>query len=187
MILKTPIRPSPSLQNDNLMHATSSLLLVTLCSATAFAAEPAAWTVASPDNKLALTFTLGEDHHLSYTFRADGRELIAKSRVGYETAGVTEKSRHAIDSAWKPLWGKRAVVPERFRELVLDCKTYQLEARAYDDGVAFRYVGGSGPEGTDFQFAGDRLRQLPRQLGSLPRPFSQCPHATLPLRSRHGM
>ena len=137
------------------MHATSLLLLATLCSATAFAAEPAAWTVTSPDNKLALTFTPGEDHRLSYTFRADGHDLIAKSRVGYETAGVTEKSRRAIDSVWKPLWGKRGVVPERFREVVLDCRSYQLEARAYNDGVAFRYVGGSGPEGTDFQFAGD--------------------------------
>ncbi|MCX6872412.1 MAG: hypothetical protein NTW21_01170 [Verrucomicrobia bacterium] len=83
-------------------------------------------------------------------------------------------------------------MPERFRELVLECRIYQLEARAYDDGVAFRYLGGSGPECTDFQFAGDRLRQPPRQL-SLRRtggPISQCPHAadscaSAPVSARH--
>lgn len=54
------------------------------------------------------------------------------------------------------MWGKRAVVPERFK---VDLTTHRLVARAYDDGVAFRYELPAGFAGTNeqtaFNFAGD--------------------------------
>ena len=62
------------------------------------------------------------------------------------------------DTVWKPVWGKRAVVPDLFHELTLDLKSYRLVARAYDDGVAFRYelpAGKATGELTQFNFAGD--------------------------------
>ncbi len=120
---------------------------------TAFAAAPL--EVKSPDGKLQLTFEVKDEGRLTYSFRADGRELIQSSPVGFEGGKLAGSSRRSVNTAWKPLWGKRAVVPDRFNELTLDLTTYRLEARAYDDGVAFRYVGGAGPDQTQFRFAGD--------------------------------
>jgi alpha-glucosidase len=123
------------------------------CSGTAQAAAPL--TVTSPDGKLQLAFICGDDGRVTYSLKADGRELIGASQVGFAGGMLGGSSRRAVDMVWKPLWGKRAVVPDRFNELTLDLKTYQLQARAYDDGVAFRYIGGAGAEQTQFNFAGD--------------------------------
>jgi alpha-glucosidase len=50
-------------------------------------------------------------------------------------------------------------VPEHFQEATLDLTTYRLTARAYDDGIAFRYELPPGFAGTNeqtaFNFAGD--------------------------------
>jgi alpha-glucosidase len=126
------------------------------------AAEPL--TVASPDGRLKLILEEDADHHLSYSFQADGRPLINSSPLGFTMKDpaavkqVTGTSRRSIDTVWKPVWGKRTVVPERFNELTLDLTSYRIVARAYDDGVAFRYdtpPADATAERTRFNFAGD--------------------------------
>jgi alpha-glucosidase len=136
------------------------LLLTTACLAhSAAAAEPL--TVASPDGRLQLAFTCAPDGQLTYTFQADGRMLINASPLGL--AGLAKPalagtSRRSVNTVWKPVWGKRAVVPDVFHELTLDLTIFRLVARAYDDGVAFRYETPSAKataELTEFRFAGD--------------------------------
>ncbi len=126
-------------------------LLGCLASAECWDPQP----LVSPDGKLELVFSGSPDGRLSYSFKADGRELLKDSPLGFDGGSFSGASRRSVDTTWKPLWGKRAVVPDRFNELTLDMKTYKLVARAYDDGVAFRYAGGAGPEQTGFRFAGD--------------------------------
>ena len=135
----------------------------------------------SPDGKLSITFQLTKDGSLSYSLKAFGRAVILDSPMGFATehkgsvpsAGWSiEKSKeHAVASVWKPVWGKRSVVPDEYNELVLNMKgsnsaTLQLlkvEARAYNDGVAFRYAVPSeeknstnaSAELTGYNFAGD--------------------------------
>ena len=116
------------------------------------AAEPAA--VTSPDGKLALAFAC-DNGRVSYSLRADGKALIQASPVGYEGGMLAGVTRRSADAVWTPIWGKRASVPERYNEVTLDLTTYRLVARAYDDGVAFRCLGGAGAERTCFAFAGD--------------------------------
>ena len=116
------------------------------------AADPAG--VSSPDGKLALAFVC-ESGRVTYSLQADGKALIQASPVGYDGGTMAGLTRRSADSTWKPLWGKRASVPERFNEMTLDLTTYRLVARAYDDGVAFRCLGGTGAERTQFCFAGD--------------------------------
>ncbi len=123
------------------------------CGVSAWAAEPV--SVASPDGKVQLAFACGDGGTVTYTLRADGRELIKDSPVGREGGALAGSSKRAADAVWKPVWGKRADVPDRFNEVTLDLKTYRLVARAYDDGVAFRCLGGAGAELTQFRFAGD--------------------------------
>jgi alpha-glucosidase len=116
------------------------------------AAEPAG--VTSPDGKLALAFAC-DNGRVTYSLHADGKRLIQASPVGYEGGTLAGVKQRSADSVWKPVWGKRASVPERYNEVTLDLTTYRLVARAYDDGVAFRCLGGSGAERTQFAFAGD--------------------------------
>jgi len=139
-------------------------LILVLCVAALVsrAAEPL--TVASPDGRLQLIFERDADNHLGFSFRAGDRQLISRSPLGFDVAGqpVSEQwagsSRRSVNSIWKPVWGKRAVVPEQFNELTLDLTSFRLVARAYNDGVAFRYdppPTNVAVELTRFNFAGD--------------------------------
>ena len=117
----------------------------------------AAERVTSPDGKLQLAFATDAQGRLNYAFRADGRDLIAPSRLGFDGGKYAGCQTRSVNATWKPVWGKRAIVPDRFNEVTLNMTTYRVIARAYDDGVAFRYAGGTGTEETQINFAGDYL------------------------------
>ena len=133
-------------------------VMLGVCSASA-AEEPL--VVSSPDGKLHLSFACPAGGQPTWTFQADGRTLIGPSPfglAGVDAPALVGSKRRSVNTTWKPVWGKRAVVPDVFNELTLDLKTYRLVARAYDDGVAFRYEvpsGGATNELTRFCFAGD--------------------------------
>ena len=135
----------------------------------------------SPNGELRLTVQLSKEGQLSYSFIAANRQMINNSPLGYSigsnkiipSAGwhIKESAQHSVHSVWKPVWGKRTVVPDLYTELTLDLKgsdqtiinSLRLEARAYNDGVAFRYIipsdernSASAPhELTKYNFAGN--------------------------------
>lgn len=109
----------------------------------------------SPDGKLRLIFATDYNGRLTYAFLADGRDLILPSPVGCDGKTLVSSSPRSVDAMWKPVWGKRAMVPDRFHELTIDLKTHRVVARAYDDGIAMRCIGGSADGPTEFRFAGD--------------------------------
>ncbi len=138
-------------------------------------------TVQSPDGKLSITIQLTKDGALTYSFNAFQQPAILNSPMGYSdgnsgsvpSAGWAMKSSklRSVDSAWKPLWGKRAVVPDKYNELTFNLtgpdaaklQHLRLEVRAYNDGVAFRYSVPADEKNsfvataelTAYQFAGD--------------------------------
>ena len=118
-------------------------------------------TLASPDKALQLQFYYNSAGALTYTFSAQSKVLLAASKLGLHQAGtvpVPTVARRAVKSVWKPIWGKRAVVPDRYHELTLDLQTYKIIVRAYDDGIAFRYeypADKATTELTTFAFAGN--------------------------------
>ncbi|MGV8092712.1 MAG: glycoside hydrolase family 97 N-terminal domain-containing protein [Mangrovibacterium sp.] len=138
-------------------------------------------TVSSPDGKLQLAITLTKEGQMSYAFQAANREFIQESALGYvidrnktiPSAGwiVKETAKNSVKSVWKPVWGKRETVPDHYNEIILDLTgpdtsvihSLYLVARAYNEGVAFRYcipsdaVGGltASSELTKYNFAGD--------------------------------
>ena len=104
------------------------------------------------------------------------KQVIDASALGFKTEdGLTfpfrgwkmgKVTRNKVNSVWKPLWGKRAVVPDKYNEMKLSfvneaksSDALEVVARAYNEGVAFRYVSpqdaGSALELTTFNFAGD--------------------------------
>lgn len=114
------------------------------------------YKVVSPDGKLVMTLNQENDGKLNYTFTADGTMLIDKSAMGYAlksgeiipSEGWTIRGATAreVREEWKPLWGKRAVVPDHYNELTImlsrdSAKPDRMEivARAYNDGIAFQY------------------------------------------------
>lgn len=113
----------------------------------------------SPDGHLKLIFEVADDGRVTHALTVGGKPVISPSPAGFSGGRFAGVRRRAENSVWKPVWGKRAVVPDRYREVTIDLGSYQLKARAYDEGIAFRYVfpgaKPSGAEATAFHFAGD--------------------------------
>ena len=144
-------------------------------------AQAAPPTTRSPDGKLSVTVDLDAAGCFTYSLEANGRKLIAPSALGLDfgPAGkipgpgwhVANSSTRAVDSVWKPVWGKRASVPDRFQEATWDLigpgapfDRMTLTLRVYDDGIAFRYGIPAEAKGgpakavadlTEYNFAGD--------------------------------
>ena len=150
---------------------TASALLASLVSA-------AEHRVNSPDGKLALV--VSDDAGLRYRVELDGKPLLADSVLGLDfadgatlgpAAKITGTKKASRKTTWDNPLGQRRTVPDRFRELRVTLseganpvRTFALVARAYDDGVAFRYdlpeASGLGEftlrrELTEFRFPAD--------------------------------
>ncbi len=95
--------------------------------------------LASPDGKLRVTFETRGDQ-MVYSATLDGKPLVEASALEFgpwrgATAGKLEKVR----TSWKPVYGERAEIPDRYNGLTLDADSAALEARVFDEGFAFRY------------------------------------------------
>jgi alpha-glucosidase len=118
-------------------------------------------SLVSPNKALRLQFSYDRAGALTYTFSAHAKVLLQESNIGLTQPGallVPTVSRRAVNEIWQPVWGKRAVVPDQYNELTLELKTYQIIARAYNDGIAFRYAYPADKavtERTTFAFAGN--------------------------------
>lgn len=119
----------------------------------------------SPDGRLSVG--IGQTHKgdLIYRLYAGDEIVVDSSRLGYRVNNgkelpssgweITKEIKTSVDSEWRPVWGKRAVVPDQYNQLtlLLENKSEQfglnkltIEFRLYNDGMAFRY---DIPEGTD--------------------------------------
>jgi alpha-glucosidase len=115
-----------------------------------------AYIVNSPNKKLEIKVEKQPDGSYEYSFSADKKLMINKSPMGFETVKrgkipsakwiVTGQDRKKVNSVWKPIWGKRQIVPDNYNELTLklsssdNSEKMDIVFRAYNDGVAFRYL-----------------------------------------------
>src|ERR1700677_5420265 len=131
--------------------AALSLALLGSCRT---ADEPGDLTLRSPDGTIAARV---EPHGaLAYSVEMDGQGVLNESRLGLrfsqpagETLGADTEliraSRRSEDHTWENRFGKRRHVRDHFNELRLELReksgrVFEVIFRAYDDGVAFRYV-----------------------------------------------
>lgn len=118
-----------------------------LLAASASAAEH---RVTSPDGKLGLV--VSDDAGLRYRVEFDDKPLLADSVLGLSfadgttlgpAAKITETKESARNATWDDPFGQQRTVPDRCREIRVKLReatrTFALIARAYDNGVAFRY------------------------------------------------
>jgi len=134
-----------------------SILLILACFSILNLSAQEIKSIHSPDENLSITIQLAKNGSLSYSFNAFKQPVIVNSPMGYSsgksasvpTAGwiIENTEQHSVISVWKPVWGKRSVVPDEYNELILNLtgpdasklQHLRVEVRAYNDGLAFRY------------------------------------------------
>jgi len=120
--------------------------------------------LASPDGAVELSFGLAPagpkwEHDRDcpfYRITYCGRTISEWSRLGLELGGAAEFNsgfevvgveRDERESLWRPVYGERAEIQDRFRQMrvvlretIPPQRTLWLEFRCYPEGAAFRYV-----------------------------------------------
>ena len=131
-------------------------------------------SVASPDGKNEVTIG-ARDGIAYYSVDRSGRHVILPSRLGFTFRGaralgdsvqVVSSTRATRDTTWGLPWGEVSRVREHYNELrvqfaesVAPHRRFAIVARAFDDGVGFRYeVADSGGFG-DFEMT-DELTEF---------------------------
>ena len=154
------------------------LLLLLTCAVllpgTAYAAAPRHFELASPDGHLRLGVDAGPQ--ITYTLDRDGVSVMTPSGLSVQLADGTaydgsvhfEKAlRRSVDDSFATPVYKRATVRDHFNELTLRYKTFDLVFRAYDAGVAWRFVSRAKAgftvrdEQAEFRFAEDVEATVP--------------------------
>lgn len=119
------------------------------------------YVIASPDGRLQVMVETGDGIH--YSLVHDGDLLIGRSEIGmYMTDGsmfgglekVKKASTRDVDQTIKTILYKKAEVKDEFNELTLKFKEFSLVFRAYDDGMAYRFISHkSEPYNVDYETA----------------------------------
>ena len=125
--------------------------LITICAlallTVAAAAAPKVYDLASPDGKLKIAVENGEG--VTYTLSYDGDMLIDRSEInmlltdGTIYGGVQKApkvTRRTVNQTLPAVTYKKAQVVDNFNEMTLKYKEFSIVFRAYDEGVAYRFV-----------------------------------------------
>lgn len=128
----------------------ASLLVVLLFPSVGSAASG----ISSPDKRVNLHTHAGNGQ-IAYSVEFNGKPVIAESRLGVELSGgafsgaitVSGSETRSYDETWKPVWGQFSEYRDHYNELILNItelevpkRHMQVVLRAYNDGIAFRYV-----------------------------------------------
>jgi len=104
--------------------------------------------VISPDETLVTEITIAEGK-LTYSVLKDGKPMLAPSEISMQLADGTvydgslkcrKATRTAVANMLAAPFYKKAQVRENYNQLTLVFKTFDLVFRAYDAGVAYRFV-----------------------------------------------
>ena len=142
--------------------------------------ESDALSLRSPDGRIEVT--LAGRGRLTYAVQIDRQPVLQPSRLGLDFSDgfslglnvqTAKVQRRSVNAMWENRWGKRREVNDRYNELRLTLRenagagpggNFEVIFRAFDDGIAFRYVLPSQAdrndfvlqrERTEFAFAGD--------------------------------
>lgn len=134
------------------------------------------YQVSSPDGHITASVTVGEN--ISYTVSRDGQTLIAPSTISMNLSGdivfgqndkVRKTVRASFDETFPTVAYKKAEVRDNYNQILLNFKEFSLIFRAYNDGVAYRFVSNLDKKKTyeviseqaEFNFREDRQAFIP--------------------------
>ena len=190
-------------------------LLLSLLSPALRAQTPDSLRVVSPNGQVEFRFSL-TDSIPRYEISYRRQPIVLPSRLGLkpnpggvgwklawdEGLALVKTETRSQHATWKPVYGERAEIPDHFNELTLTLRfagnptrgLMQFVVRAYDEGLAFRYMFPEdqrsqiiefGDEATQFSFPpGTQALYTPRAQGEYRwRPLTEDwkPSAELPL------
>ena len=169
------------------------------------------YRLSSPDGRIEVAVT-SDSTGLFYEVFLEGKKLIDRSVLGFRFRNAPPLLKHFIverierkeaDEIWEPVWGEASQIRNHFRELRIHLQEAQppsrrleLVFRAYDDGIAFRYILPAQAqldsfaitsEETRFCFAGDYTAWwIPADWDSYEHlyrksPLSEIPGANTPI------
>lgn len=163
-------------------------------------AQQTSFSLTSPDERLCVEVCQGQ-----YTLRYADQTVIERSEMGLEMDNRNWERALAIhleqkpwmqgmqvdsvssvttvDNVWKPLWGERAKVRDHYRTSTLylsrhDGSDYRfnIELRAYDEGLAFRYFLPEHPRAIFHKITADLTTyRLPRGTRVWSNAWAQSP------------
>ena len=140
-------------------------ILTGLIYASAAVAQNSPVTLASPDGAIQLRISPGAQ--LTYDVAYKGKPVIAPSILGLELqdlgvigpglmiAGTTPAK---IDETYTLPTGKASTIRNQCNTLTLDLQSMILEARAYNDGVAFRYRSPRQVDGSNIRIVNEKTQ-----------------------------
>ena len=108
----------------------------------------------SPDGKVQVVFTLGDNGEPIYSVCRDGKPVLLPSALGLETAEQSLTSRFRLDSIsrascdtiWETVWGEERFIRDCHNEMTVHLRhtsgtRMDIVFRAFNDGFALRYKG----------------------------------------------
>lgn len=160
---------------------TFKRFLFSIAAAFLFAATPSFakdvnYRVTSPDGHISATVMVGED--IRYSVSRNEQTLIAPSTISMNLSdgtvfGRNDKVRKTVrtsfDDTFSTVAYKKAEVRDNYNQILLNFKEFSLIFRAYDDGVAYRFVSNLDKKKTyeviseqaEFNFGEDRQAFIP--------------------------
>ncbi|MFO7889105.1 MAG: glycoside hydrolase family 97 protein [bacterium] len=112
-------------------------------------------SITSPDGKMTIHFSL-TDSSPSYWIDYKKQTVINTSRLGFDFKNIPPLKKNfqilnssfsKADSSWSPVWGIEKKIQNMYNEMIITLeekneskRTMKIIFRAYNDGVAFRYV-----------------------------------------------
>jgi len=156
------------------MKRIALLFPVLLIMATAVQAAPVKHSLSSPDGKINVEVDLTAG--IRYSVSMDGICLIAPSEISMTlengtvyggSAKLLKAVKRTVDETIDAVVYRKSKVENHFNELTLKFKEFSVIFRAYDDGIAYRFVSASKvpfnvvSEKASFNFAEDYMTYIP--------------------------
>ncbi|MFI3286121.1 MAG: glycoside hydrolase family 97 protein [Rikenellaceae bacterium] len=111
-------------------------------------------SVSSPDSENKIAFEIGDKGDITYSVSHENNQLILPSEMGFELKDgrslfegfeLIGSFESTFSETWQTIWGQQQDVLNEYNELTLNLQQrgsgikMNVIARAFDDGVAFRY------------------------------------------------
>lgn len=157
--------------------ATLLIGIFSLCSILCSSCSPAVREVeiTSPNGQLTMKVNLQDS--LTYSISYKGKTFVQPSAIRMYLAGQTlgvlptikEIRKSTVNETITPLYGKFSTLSDHYNEIAIDFEqNYSLLLRAYDEGLAYRFVTGFRDETIvmdermELRLAGDPAAQYPQ-------------------------
>lgn len=154
------------------MNKTAFFTLTLLLFLTTRSFATNAYTVVSPNGKLKLDIRTADSPkakgELIYNISYNGKPVILNSNMGindWDSGFTIEKEeKTSNNTTWKPVYGERAEIKDNYNQTILIVKQeghdtkLHVVVRAYNEGIAFRYVFAERENATGYRRGGDFMK-----------------------------